>query len=93
MKQADFKDIWLHAKDVPGSHTIIVRNGREVSDTAIEEAAKIAAYYSKMAKQSLAAIDYTMVKYVKKIPGGKPGMVTYTNYKTVFVKPELIKEA
>ena len=46
-----------------------------------------------MAKQSLAAIDYTMVKYVKKIPGGKPGMVTYTNYKTVFVKPELIKEA
>ena len=93
MKQADFKDIWLHAKDVPGSHTIIVRNGREVSDIAIEEAAKIAAYYSKMAKQSLAAIDYTMVKYVKKIPGGKPGMVTYTNYKTVFVKPELIKEA
>ena len=93
MKQADFKDIWLHAKDVPGSHTIIVRNGREVTDTAIEEAAKIAAYYSKMSKQSLAAIDYTMVKYVKKIPGGKPGMVTYTNYKTVFVKPELIKEA
>ena len=93
MKQADFKDVWLHAKNVPGSHTIIVRNGRDVTDTAIEEAAKVAAYYSKMSKQSLASIDYTMVKYVKKIPGAKPGMVNYTNFKTVFVKPELIKEA
>ena len=92
MKMADFKDIWLHARNLPGSHTILVLEGREPTDKAIEEAASVAAFYSKMKNQPLAAIDYTMVKYGKKIPKAKPGMVTYSNFKTAFVKPCTLEE-
>ena len=90
MKTAGKQDIWLHARNVPGSHVILVCDGREATDTAITEAAGVAAYFSKMANQPMASIDYTTVRYVKKIPGAKPGMVTYSNFKTAFVKPALI---
>lgn len=90
MKTAGKQDIWLHARNVPGSHVILVCDGREPTDEAITQAAGVAAFFSKMANQPLASIDYTTVRYVKKIPGAKPGMVTYSNFKTAFVKPSLI---
>jgi len=80
-------DIWLHAKNIPGSHTIIKSNGIEIPDDVIVYAASFAAKHSKAKNSPKVDIDYTFVKYVKKIPGAKPGMVTYTNFKTVYVEP------
>lgn len=88
LKTATKKDIWLHTKDIHGSHTIIISDGREVSDTAIYEAARIAAYHSKAQNSSQVPVDYTLVKYVSKPSGAKPGMVIYVNNKTVYVTPK-----
>ncbi len=88
MKMSSLKDMWLHIKDFPGSHVIIRSDGKEISDNAINQAAIIAAFYSKASQSSTVSIDYTQVKNVKKISGGKPGMVTYKNFKTIVVTPE-----
>lgn len=88
-KVAEKDDIWFHVKDLPGSHVILVTDGREPTDRDYTEAAGIAAGYSK-ATSDLVAVDYTRVKNIRKPAGSKPGFVTYkTNY-TAFVKP--IKE-
>ncbi len=88
-KVAEKDDIWFHVKDIPGSHVILVTDGREPTDRDYTEAAGIAAGYSK-ATGDLVAVDYTRVKNIKKPAGAKPGFVTYkTNY-TAYVKP--IKE-
>ena len=88
-KLAEKDDLWFHVKDLPGSHVILVTDGREPTDRDYTEAAGIAAGYSK-ATSDLVAVDYTRVKNIKKPAGAKPGFVTYkTNY-TAFVKP--IKE-
>ena len=85
-KVVDKNDIWFHVKDIPGSHVILVTDGREPTDRDYTEAAEIAAGYSQ-AKGDLVAVDYTRVKNIKKPQGSKPGFVTYkTNY-TAFVKP------
>lgn len=82
------EDIWLHAKDMPGSHTVIKTNrGEPVPDKVIEKAASIAAFYSKGKNMPLVPIDYTEVKNVKKIPGAKTGMVIYDKFKTAHVTP------
>ncbi|MCL1924667.1 MAG: NFACT family protein [Defluviitaleaceae bacterium] len=89
-KNATPNDIWLHTKDIPGSHVIIrAEGGREVSQNAIEKAAGLAAFYSKARNSSLVAVDYCLKKYVKKPNGAKPGMVIYTDFKTAFVSPEI----
>ncbi|TDT68528.1 putative ribosome quality control (RQC) complex YloA/Tae2 family protein [Hypnocyclicus thermotrophus] len=82
-KLADKNDIWLHIKDIPGSHVII--KGENPSENIILEAAKIAAKYSKINSGNI-TIDYTQKKYVKKIPNSKPGFVTYSNFKSIFLK-------
>ena len=88
-KVAEKDDVWFHVKDLPGSHVILVTEGREPTDRDYTEAAGIAAGYSK-ATSDLVAVDYTRAKNIKKPAGAKPGFVTYkTNY-TAFVKP--IKE-
>lgn len=87
MHFATNKDMWLHAKDIPGSHIIIKNNGKEIPDTTLTEAATLAAYYSKAKSSSLVPVDYTQKKYVKKPNGAKPGMVIYETYKTAFVAP------
>lgn len=80
MKEAAKDDIWFHVKDLPGSHVILVTDGREPTDRDYTEAAGIAAGYSK-ATADLVAVDYTRVKNIKKPSGSKPGFVTYkTNY-------------
>jgi predicted ribosome quality control (RQC) complex YloA/Tae2 family protein len=88
LRTARSADIWLHTKAVPGSHVIIRRNGRDIPDRTIEEAAVIAAWHSKARMSSNVQVDYTMVKNVSKPNGSKPGMVIYTNYKTAVVTPD-----
>lgn len=86
LRIADKNDIWFHTKDIPGSHVILVTEGREPTDRDYTEAAACAAHFSK-ATGDVVAVDYTEVKNIKKPTGSKPGFVTYkTNY-TAFVKP------
>lgn len=85
-KVAAKTDFWLHVKDMPGAHVIIKSNNP--SAETIAEAALLAAYHSKGAGSSNVAVDYTQVKNIKRHPAGRPGMVIYTNYKTIFVTPK-----
>ncbi len=89
IKTAYSTDLWLHTKNIPGSHVIIRTGGLgEVPDRTLVEAAVIAAYYSKAQNSSGVAVDYTLVKNIRKPNGSKPGFVIYeTNY-TVFVDPD-----
>ena len=89
LKTAKNSDMWLHTKDIHGSHVILCSEyGREFTIDAIIEAAKLAAKHSKAKDSANVPVDYTYVKYVKKPSGAKPGMVIYTNNQTVNVKPE-----
>ena len=85
LKFANKNYLWLHTKNIPGSHVILCSDNP--SDSAIEEAAIIAAYYSKAKESTKVPVDYTLVKNIKKINGSKPGMVIYhTNY-TLYTEP------
>ena len=84
---ANKTDYFLHVKGAPGSHTIL-RSDNPTNDTLIL-AANIAGYYSKLRESSNVAVDYTLVRNVRKVPKTKGSFVTYTNYKTVFVTPDL----
>lgn len=88
LKFAKSLDMWLHTKNIAGSHVIIVADGREISDTAINEGANLAVYYSKASNSSSVAVDYTPRKFVKKPNGSKPGMVIYETNKTAFITPD-----
>ena len=87
LKIADKEDIWLHTKDIAGSHTIIRTNGKEVPLETIRFAAQLAAAHSKAANSNNVAVDFALVKYVKKPSGAKPGMVIYTHNHTLYVSP------
>jgi len=87
LKTASSNDIWLHTKNIPGSHVIIRKQKGDIPKSTLEEAALLAAYHSKAKMSAQVEVDYTTVKNVKKPKGAKPGMVTYVNYKTVFVTP------
>lgn len=76
-------DTWLHTKNIHGSHVIIRSN--EISDEVLLYAAKLAAKHSKAKSQNRIEVDYTLVKYVHKESGSKPGMVVYTNYNSIIV--------
>lgn len=88
LKVADKKDLWFHTKDIPGSHVILFTEGKSVTDTAIYEAAALAAYHSKGRQSENVPVDYTTVRHVKKPSGAKPGMVIFTDHKTVYVNPK-----
>ncbi len=79
-------DVWLHAQRAPGSHALLVADGKEIPDDAIVEAAEIAAYYSSVKDSTLVTVDYTDVKNIKKPNGAKPGFVVYYTYWSVNVK-------
>ena len=81
-------DIWFHAKDIHGSHVILKTENKIPSQDVINLVASLAAFYSKASSSSNVPVDYTYVKYVKKTSKSKPGMVIYTNYKNVIVKPQ-----
>ncbi|MCH1623842.1 Rqc2 family fibronectin-binding protein [Ferdinandcohnia quinoae] len=85
-KFAGKDDIWLHTKDIPGSH-VVIRSKTPTEETIIE-AATIAAYFSKAKNSSSVPVDFTLIRYVKKPNGSKPGYVTYDNQQTVYVTPD-----
>lgn len=89
LKYASKNDIWFHTKDFHGSHTIlkISNNLPYPNDNILVEVAKIAAQHSKAKNSSNVPVDYCEVKYVKKPSGSRPGMVIYTNNKTLNVNP------
>ena len=87
LKTAAKTDMWLHTKDIHGSHVIIACNGKQPSEEAILAAARLAAYHSKARNSTNVPVDYTLVKHVSKPNGAKPGMVIYTDNKTVYVEP------
>ncbi len=94
LKTARKRDFWFHTKDIPGSHTIVITEGREITETAVIEAARVAAFHSKAKESSNVPVDYTLIKDVSKPAGAKPGMVIFVNNRTVYVDPALpeIKE-
>lgn len=84
LKAAQPEDIWLHAKDVPGSHVLIHSQTRPVPESSLFQAAQLAAYYSKARGQQV-QVDYTKRKLVRKISGGAPGQVHYSGEKGLLV--------
>ncbi len=87
-RSAEDEDIWLHAKNIPGSHVILKVGDKAYDDLALKEAATLAAYYSKGRQSSKVEIDYTEKKNVKKPNGAKPGMVIYETNKTFLANPD-----
>jgi len=89
---AEKQDYWFHAKNAPGSHVVLVTEGREPTDLDFTTAAEIAAHYST-AEGSGIAVDYTLAKHVKRVPGAKPGFVIYHTNWTAYVTPDADKIA
>lgn len=89
LRMAEPTDIWMHTKDIPGSHVIIRTNGqKELPETTMEEAANLAAFYSKAKNSSMVPMDYTQRKNIKKPNGAKPGMVIYLTNRTIYITPD-----
>ncbi len=88
LKFAARTDIWLHTQLVHGAHVILVTDGETPPDRSVEQAAMLAAYYSKGRDSAQVKVDYCPARYVKKPAGARPGMVIYTNYQTAFVTPD-----
>ena len=79
-------DIWMHAKDIPGSHVLILRNNQKVPDDVLLHAATLACDYSKAKKGDKVTVDYCERKFVKKIKNSKPGNVIYTNFHSLLIE-------
>ena len=79
-------EVWLHTKDIPGSHVVI--HSAQPDEQTIKEAAVLSAYFSKARESSSVPVDYTEIRHVKKPSGAKPGFVIYFEQKTVFVTPD-----
>ena len=78
-------DIWMHIKDIPGSHVLILRNNQEVPDDVLLHAANLACEYSKAKEGDKVTVDYCERKFVKKIKNSKPGNVIYTNFHSLLI--------
>ncbi len=93
---AQNSDIWFHTKDIHGSHVVLKTDSNfqsfdksdTIPDSVLYKCASIAAYYSKARMSQNVPVDYTLIKYVKKPNGAKPGMVIYTNNKTIYANPQ-----
>lgn len=92
-REAGGNDLWLHARGVPGAHVIIKSAGREVPRRTLEEAARLAAYYSQARGNTTVPVDYTQQRYVRHMKGGGPGMVIYERERTLSVPPVEENEA
>ena len=88
LKDSFNNDIWFHTHNIPGSHTVIITENKQVPNSTLEEAAHIAAFNSKARNSSLVPVDYTLIKNIKKPSGAKYGMVIYENYQTVYITPD-----
>lgn len=88
-KLASKNDWWFHVKNAPGSHVLMIVDGKdEPSERDFTEAASLAAYHSSLSASERVEVDYTNVRYLKKPNGAKPGFVVYTTYYSAVVKPE-----
>ena len=101
LKKASSNDLWFHVQKAPGTHVIVRREGRDVPDATLLEAASIAAWFSRAtvadrrgeaSEGAKTAVDFCPVRNVRKPPGAKPGMVVYDTYRTLFVTPRAPKE-
>lgn len=81
-------DLWLHARNLPGSHVIVVTEGRDVPATTLQEAAELAAYHSKAQLDAAVDVDHVACRHVRRLRGGGPGMVTYRQFETIRVAPQ-----
>ncbi len=88
MKTASKEDIWFHAREIPGSHVVIVTSGRKPPQEVVEMAASLAAGHSRYKESEWVDVDYTPIKNVSKPKGARPGFVLYRNFKTLRVKPK-----
>ena len=88
LKFAKPNDLWFHAQKVHGSHVILkVENQNDdIPDEVLYECAYLAMKNSKAKNSTNVAVDYCEIRFVKRMPNGKPGMVNYTNYNTIIVK-------
>jgi len=87
-KLARRTDLWFHVQKVPGSHVILSQAEGEADEQSIRQAAILAATHSQAAGGGKTAVDYTMVRFVKKPSGAKPGRVIYTDYTTIIVEAD-----
>lgn len=93
LRESDRNDLWLHTKNIPGTHVIVslpptIKSINQVPDKTLEEAAVLAAYFSKASSSPKVEVDYTFRFNVKKPGGARPGMVIYDNYWTIIVNPK-----
>ncbi|ENK1242434.1 NFACT family protein [Clostridium botulinum] len=88
LKFANNHDIWMHTKNIPGSHVIVKNFQGNIPEKTLEEAATLAAFYSKSKDSAKVPVDYTEVKNVHKPNGAKPGMVIYYTNKTIYIDPK-----
>ena len=88
LKTAKNYDLWLHTQGIAGSHVIVEADAKEIPSSTITEGAMIAEYHSKGRDSAQVAVDYTLIKNVKKPAGARPGMVIFTDYQTAFVTPD-----
>jgi predicted ribosome quality control (RQC) complex YloA/Tae2 family protein len=82
------EDCWLHVKDAPGSHVLVVAKGKFITEKTLLEAGALAAWYSRSKGSNNIPVDYVEYKFLKKPPKSKPGMVTFTNQNTMYVSPD-----
>lgn len=87
LRVANNDDLWMHTKNIPGSHVIIKSDGKEIPESTIFEGAMLAAFFSKSKMSAQVPVDYTLKKNVKKPNGSKPGMVIYETNSTIYVTP------
>ena len=87
-KFANKRDIWFHVKNYPGCHTVLKCAGTEYGNASLNEAAILAATFSKASAGQKVEVDYTQIKNVKKPNGAKAGMVVYDPYQTAYVAPD-----
>lgn len=85
---ANKKDRWFHANDVPGAHVVLKKLQGEIEEIDLQRGALLAAWFSFARDSSKVAVDTTEIAWVKKIPGGGPGRVSYTHQNTLFVNPQ-----
>jgi predicted ribosome quality control (RQC) complex YloA/Tae2 family protein len=83
---ADKSHMFFHVQQGPGAHVVVMSNN--IDEKLKRFVANIAAYYSSYKNSSTVPVNYTLVKNIKKIPGGKPGKVIINNQKTVYVDPD-----
>ncbi len=89
LKTARGKDLWFHTKNAPGSHVVVMSEGKEIPDQTKNEAAMLAVLHSSQSDGVKVAVDYTEVKNIRKTSDLKPGMVLYEHYETAYITPEV----